>query len=61
MDEISETIKKNKEIAEKFSRIEESLTSFTQVKDLFENCSPVFSRIQHPLCLDIHYQAAGSG
>jgi uncharacterized protein YigA (DUF484 family) len=36
MDEISETIKKNKEIAEKFSRIEESLTSFTHVKDLFE-------------------------
>jgi uncharacterized protein YigA (DUF484 family) len=40
MDEISETIKKNKEIAEKFSRIEESLPSFTQAKDLFEKLLP---------------------
>jgi len=39
MDEISETIKKNKEIAENFQG-RESLTSFTQVKDLFEKLLP---------------------
>jgi uncharacterized protein YigA (DUF484 family) len=40
MDEISETIRKNKEIAEKFHRIEQSLTSFTDTRNLFETLLP---------------------
>ena len=36
MDEASETIKKNKEIAEKFARIEAELPLFSEPKELFE-------------------------
>jgi uncharacterized protein YigA (DUF484 family) len=36
MDEMSETIRKNREISEKFSRIEASLASYTHAKDLLE-------------------------
>lgn len=40
MDEISETIRKNKEISEKFYAIEKSLTAFTDPGDLFEKLIP---------------------
>ena len=40
MDEISETIRKNKEIAEKFYAIEKSLNAFTDPGDLFEKLVP---------------------
>jgi len=40
MDEISETIRKNNEIAEKFYAIEQSLASFTDARDLFEKLVP---------------------
>ena len=40
MDEITETIRKNKEIAEKFYAIEKSLNAFTDPGDLFEKLVP---------------------
>jgi len=40
MDEISETIRKNREIADKFRAIGKSLDSFNDAKDLFEKLLP---------------------